>query len=387
LNDFLYTDEILGIDRNGGFSPDQLVLLYSLFAGWTLLAAVGGFLWAHAFRQTHLRNSVRALIVATLAPCVLVTGSVYWHMVGAPSPPAAPVAAENNLPRVLALSRRLRVATPSEAPAIYAELLPLLKRPAAVTVEWSSLGRDAANELDLVDIQTMRAVAQQMDADCQRLRLARRHDEAADFALAIIRLGDSYRHGGLLIHFLVGEAITGIGHRCLAQCRTDLTRAKSLEAARLLESIAASDEPIERLLTRDAVWMDHTYVWRHRLSQAVEFQIWGQTPPVEMERPVHDVVNRVGCQSDLLIVDSALRAYAADHGGFPARLDNLAPKYLDRIPADRFSGGALVYRPAEKEFVLYSVGKDGRDDGGKFSNNTFSLRAGYDYDVDTMIRP
>ena len=387
LDDFLYTDEILWIDRNGGFSPDQLVLLYSLFAGWTLLAAVGGFLWGHAFRQAQLRSSVRALIVATLAPSVLVAGSVYWHMVGAPSPPAAPAAAENNLPRVLALSRRLRAATPSEAPAIYAELLPLLKRPAAVTVEWSSLGRDPANELDLADIQTMRAVAQQMDADCQRLRMAGRHDEAGDFALAIIRLGDSYRRGGLVIHFLVGEAITGIGHRCLAQCRADLSRAKALEAAKLLELIAAGDEPLEKLLARDAVWMDHTYAWRHRLSQAVQFQIWGQTPPADMERPLHDVMNRVGCQSDLLIVDLALRAYAMDHGSFPPRLDDLVPQYLGRIPADRFSGRALVYRPADKDFVLYSVGRDGRDDGGRFSNSTYSLRAAYDYDVDTMIRP
>jgi hypothetical protein len=387
LNDFLYTDEFLWIARNGGFSPDQLGLLYSLFAGWILLAAVGSFLWNHAFRQTLLRKSVRALIVVALAPCILVAASVYWHMVGEPSPPADPIAAENNLPRILALSRQLTAAQPGEAPAIYAELLPLLKRPAAVTVEWSRLGRDPANELDLAEIQTMRAAARQMDAECQRLRMAGRHDEAADFALAILRLGDAYRRGGLVIHFLVGEAITGVGQRCLAQCRADLTRDKALEAAKLLESIAASGEPLDQLLARDAVWMDRTYTWRQRLSEAVQFQIWGQTPPDDMRRTLPDVIDRVACQSDLLIIDLALRAYKADHGKLPARLDDLAPQYLDRIPSDRFSGRALVYRPAEKEFVLYSVGKGGRDDGGKFSSSMYYMKTGYDFDVDTMLRP
>ena len=75
-------------------------------------------------------------------------------------------------------------------------------------------------------------------------------------------------------------------------------------------------------------------------------------------------------------------------GAWPAKLDELAPHYLQRVPLDRYSGGPLIYRPAGTKFVLYSVGKDGRDDGGKFGNNqTYFRTQGYDHDVDTMIRP
>jgi hypothetical protein len=63
----------------------------------------------------------------------------------------------------------------------------------------------------------------------------------------------------------------------------------------------------------------------------------------------------------------ALAAYRADHGRYPERLEALAPAYLEQVPDDLFSGKALIYRPAEKGYLLYSVGVNGRDDGGRSS--------------------
>jgi hypothetical protein len=62
----------------------------------------------------------------------------------------------------------------------------------------------------------------------------------------------------------------------------------------------------------------------------------------------------------------ALAAYRHDHGRYPAKLDELAPRYLKTVPGDVFSGKALVYRPAEKGYLLYSVGVNGKDDGGRW---------------------
>jgi hypothetical protein len=67
-----------------------------------------------------------------------------------------------------------------------------------------------------------------------------------------------------------------------------------------------------------------------------------------------------------LRVAFALAAYRADCGRYPARLGELAPMYLAAVPGDLFSGGPLVYRPADKGYLLYSVGINGKDEGGRW---------------------
>jgi hypothetical protein len=60
----------------------------------------------------------------------------------------------------------------------------------------------------------------------------------------------------------------------------------------------------------------------------------------------------------------ALARYQRERGRYPQKLDELAPAYLARVPGDLFSGRPLIYRPSEKGYLLYSVGMNGRDDGG-----------------------
>src|SRR5262249_28006200 len=54
-----------------------------------------------------------------------------------------------------------------------------------------------------------------------------------------------------------------------------------------------------------------------------------------------------------------------EHGAYPKELAELAPKYLTQVPEDLFSGKPLIYRPADKGYLLYSVGTNGVDDGGQ----------------------
>jgi hypothetical protein len=67
-----------------------------------------------------------------------------------------------------------------------------------------------------------------------------------------------------------------------------------------------------------------------------------------------------------LHVAFALAAYRADRGRYPAKLAELAPKYLAAVPGDLFSGKPLVYRPSEEGYLLYSVGVNGKDEGGRW---------------------
>lgn len=58
----------------------------------------------------------------------------------------------------------------------------------------------------------------------------------------------------------------------------------------------------------------------------------------------------------------ALRAYQLTHGKLPDELAALVPEFLDKVPMDDFNGQPLHYSPTEK--IVYSVGKNLKDDGG-----------------------
>ena len=78
---------------------------------------------------------------------------------------------------------------------------------------------------------------------------------------------------------------------------------------------------------------------------------------------------RGNVNSDLSQLALALGAYHSDRGDYPARLADLAPKYIAEVPKDRFAAADLIYRLEGKGYILYSVGYNGKDDGGKSNNN------------------
>jgi hypothetical protein len=106
---------------------------------------------------------------------------------------------------------------------------------------------------------------------------------------------------------------------------------------------------------------------------------WPSRPPVPApsDCPVNQAlpvdVDRIRCQlletqarNALLLVTLALRAYRLERGGYPETLAELAPSYLRKLPADPFGAGqGFGYRREGGRYVLYSVGPDGKDDGGE----------------------
>ena len=72
---------------------------------------------------------------------------------------------------------------------------------------------------------------------------------------------------------------------------------------------------------------------------------------------------------DNLQVALALSAYHAEQGKYPAALAVLKPKYLKELPIDRFSGKALIYQPTQEGYLFYSVGRNEKDDQGRWSDD------------------
>jgi hypothetical protein len=64
-------------------------------------------------------------------------------------------------------------------------------------------------------------------------------------------------------------------------------------------------------------------------------------------------------------VNLALAAFKADHGAYPAALDELSPQHLPAIPIDLFSEKSLIYSRTQAGYALRSVGPNMQDDQGR----------------------
>lgn len=70
--------------------------------------------------------------------------------------------------------------------------------------------------------------------------------------------------------------------------------------------------------------------------------------------------------ADLARIACALERYRLAQGNFPDALATLAPQWIAKIPHDVLSGQPLKYRRTDDgQFLLYSVGWNQTDDGGK----------------------
>jgi len=75
--------------------------------------------------------------------------------------------------------------------------------------------------------------------------------------------------------------------------------------------------------------------------------------------------DEVVMRKSLAEVALALRVYQAENARFPAALDQLKPSCLKDVPRDIFVDKPLIYRPQGNGYLLYSVGENMKDDGGK----------------------
>lgn len=74
---------------------------------------------------------------------------------------------------------------------------------------------------------------------------------------------------------------------------------------------------------------------------------------------------RIEIQRRLVVAAIALKRYQMRHGAFPNALDALVPEFCAEVPRDPVDGQPLRYRRLpEGDFLLYSLGENGTDEGG-----------------------
>ena len=76
-------------------------------------------------------------------------------------------------------------------------------------------------------------------------------------------------------------------------------------------------------------------------------------------------VMRAEAAKQIVVTAIALKRYQLQRGNYPPNLDLLVPEFVSTTPRDPVDGKPLHYRlKADGTFLLYSVGDNGKDDGG-----------------------
>ena len=88
-------------------------------------------------------------------------------------------------------------------------------------------------------------------------------------------------------------------------------------------------------------------------------------------------------QRRMAAIALAIRLYEIDHARRPTELAELVPDYLDELPRDPMDpeGAAFHYLPDVEIPVLYSVGRNGVDDGGLVWQEKYKRYDRYQQDI------
>jgi membrane protease YdiL (CAAX protease family) len=126
------------------------------------------------------------------------------------------------------------------------------------------------------------------------------------------------------------------------------------EDFRDLRKTAENAASLEKAMRGDA-----RKVFSERLGQVILIMF---SPSIALETSVEDPA---AMTFELTKLAFALAAYHADNGSYPAKLADLTPKYVREVPSDIFNDADLHYRREGGGYLLYSVGINGKDDGGR----------------------
>jgi hypothetical protein len=101
------------------------------------------------------------------------------------------------------------------------------------------------------------------------------------------------------------------------------------------------------------------------LSSPVRMRHWVSAMAIPNLTRATQVAARAETERQMTVAAIALERCRLRRGQWPAALPELVPDFVSRVPFDPMSGQPLQYRlRTEGGYLLYSVGDDGRDDGG-----------------------
>ena len=247
-----------------------------------------------------------------------------------------------------------------------------------------------ATMLGILDIvQPARQAARGLVAEAELARRQERYGDSAKIAIDTMQLGQAISQEGLLVVSLTGMAIEGMGHVSLYESLPNLASDECRATVAGLAKHQSRCEPFDDVLLRERTVAENMYgyVWHFWTL----LQRWTGSDVAEQNARVAHV--RTQTVRRLLIAELALRAFQLEHSAPPDRLEQLTPEFLAELPVDPFDpqGHPLRYLRTDDGYVLYSVGADGDDDGGRAQARNegggWDLTGGGDLRLDFLLAP
>jgi hypothetical protein len=188
-----------------------------------------------------------------------------------------------------------------------------------------------------------------------------RNGDAAQSYVDVIRFGNEIDRAGLIIYSLVGIACESFGQTPLSKLVPKLSSKEARPLIAELEKIDSAG------ITWHDLPQDEYRTARSQLGTGFNpitlvtglWQNWWSFKPADVR------YKRAVAHVRLLTLELALRCFQSKQRIMPTALEQLVPKYLQHVPTDPFSGRPLICRPQGTNWLFYSVGEDGVDDGGK----------------------
>lgn len=210
------------------------------------------------------------------------------------------------------------------------------------------------------DLMGQKQIAQLFAAEGRLAELDGRPEDAARSYLDTIRFGNEVSRNGFVINRLVGVACSAIGSVSLGKLapQFDCEQLKPIIAE--LQKLDQTSVTWKEVRQAENIFMRHEI--RKRPNPVVWVTQWWQARKmIQGSEAIH---LKALARLRLLETELALRCHRAEQGAPPNQMAELVPQYLQRVPQDPFSGQPLGYRPQGTNWLLYSIGSDGVDDGG-----------------------
>ena len=86
--------------------------------------------------------------------------------------------------------------------------------------------------------------------------------------------------------------------------------------------------------------------------------------PWDEAKSAIEMQDRANTDLELTRLAAALAVFRAEHGQYPAKLTDLVPRLIRRLPVDHYNAKPIIYKRTSDGYLLYSVGDNGVDDGG-----------------------
>jgi hypothetical protein len=142
----------------------------------------------------------------------------------------------------------------------------------------------------------------------------------------------------------------GDERRLLEETQRVIDAARSSKEKRSATHALAADEALE--------------VKTRRNGELSSWRYLGTKPLVASVGKVSVRALRAQTHCRIAVAVLALERYRLRHKRFPGSLNELVPEFVSEVPIDYMDGKPLRYRLDGDQFVLWSIGPNGKDDGG-----------------------